>query len=118
MAGPEIALEYIFDPDPNLPAGERIKYACLMSILAAYDKKLLREEFMEVVFAAFNLSTTTIRHMLMLGVEEYMNRDLWTPEKLQSYLTGYKATGTTEYAQLYELAKKIVACSSEGESVH
>lgn len=108
----------ILDVPVSLEMAERLQSGALMSVLDAYDRKILRDPFTDIVAAALTLNQQLGRASLAQAVHNLIKSDGLTEEKVTATIKHYLERAEEQKAKIIKIMELVVQCPKKGDTIN
>ncbi len=95
-----------------------LKLAATSCVVAAFDRRLMRDEFLNVLAGACSLTWTIERYRTLISLRESMKAGALTPENVEHSIASMAKNVADERKALVELAKRVAACPDTGDTIN
>lgn len=106
----------------SVPAGvltvERLQSGALMSVVDAFDRRIMRYPFIDLVQAAMVLNNQLGRLTLVAAIAEEVKNKTVTPEKLAEAIVGLTERAEIQRLKVLKLMQLVAACPTSEDNVH
>lgn len=96
---------------------QRLQTGALMSVIDAFDRRIQRPEFCQIVYSAMALHSHLARIHLGMAVETLIKQDLMDSKKIEEALRILTGDAESERISLYKQMELVVQCPTAADSV-
>jgi hypothetical protein len=97
---------------------ERLQYGAMMSVVDAFDRKIKREPFCDIVAAALSLHSHLARLHLAMSIEALQKVGKLDEKKMSDATRILAEDGELQRRKLFKLMELVVACPRSDDAVH